>query len=399
MPRAAAHQVAVTRLLPVHAGFHLSGMTRHTIPISRIAGTLLAGALMVWPAGAQDAAGPAEPAAVPPDARGEGAATPAALSFDAARERAAGFAALETLLIAQGGETLVDAGFRGKRTDRATNIKSASKSVVATLVGIAIDKGAIKGVDQPISDFLASDFPADPDPRLAQVTVGHLLSMQAGLERTSGGNYGAWISSRNWVRDALRRPFVSDPGGPMLYSTGSTHLLSAILTKATGRSTLQLARDWLGPAGVRVTDWERDPQGIYLGGNQMAMTPRSLLAFGELYRRGGLAADGTRVLSERWIAESWTPRTTSRFHDGRYGYGWFIDRFAGHEGRYGWGYGGQMIYVIPDLQLTVAITSDETQPSARSGYVADLHRLVSETIVPAAEARLAFPAATSLPKS
>ncbi len=134
------------------------------------------------------------------------------------------------------------------------------------------------------------------------MTVGNLLSMQAGLERTSGGNYGAWISSRNWVRDALRRPFVADPGGPMLYSTGSTHLLSAILTKASGQSTLQLAREWLGPAGVRVTDWERDPQGIYLGGNQMAMTPRSLLAFGDLYRRGGTAEDGTRILSADWIA-------------------------------------------------------------------------------------------------
>ena len=125
-------------------------------------------------------------------------------------------------------------------------------------------------------------------------------------------------------------------------------------------------------------------------GNQMAMTPRSLLAFGELYRRGGTTADGTRVLSEDWIAKSWTPRITSRFHDGRYGYGWFIDTFAGHEGRYGWGYGGQMIYVIPDLDLTVAITSAEDQPSARSGYVQDLHRLVSETIVPAAANRGLF---------
>lgn len=351
----------------------------------------LSGSLILSPALAQEGPPPSEPAAVPPDARGASPAVPAAAGFDAARERAGALAPLETLLIAQGGETLVNEGFRGNRTDRATNIKSASKSVVAALVGIAIDRGAIKGPDQPIADFLRADFPAEPDPRLSQITVGQLLSMQAGLERTSGGNYGAWISSHNWVRDALRRPFVSDPGGPMLYSTGSTHLLSAILTKATGRSTLQLARDWLGPAGVRVSDWERDPQGIYLGGNQMAMTPRSLLAFGELYRRGGTAADGTRVLSKSWIDQSWTPRTTSRFHDGRYGYGWFIDRFAGHDGYYGWGYGGQMIYVIPDLQLTVAITSDEAQPSARSGYVADLHRLVSETIVPAAVARQSAP--------
>ncbi|WP_155897458.1 serine hydrolase domain-containing protein [Aureimonas ureilytica] len=347
----------------------------------------LVGGLLLSSALAQDTAPGSEPSRVPPDARGSQAGAPAVADFGAVRERASGLAALETLLVAQGGETVLEEGFRGNRTDRATNIKSASKSVVASLVGIAIDKGAIKGTDQKIADFLRPDFPADPDPRLFHVTVGHLLSMQAGLERTSGGNYGAWISSRNWVRDALRRPFVSDPGGPMLYSTGSTHLLSAILTKATGRSTLQLSRDWLGPAGVRVSDWERDPQGLYLGGNQMAMTPRSLLAFGELYRRGGTAADGTRVLSKSWIDQSWTPRTTSRFHDGRYGYGWFIDRFAGHEGFYGWGYGGQMIYVIPDLALTVAITSDETQPSARSGYVADLHRLVSEAIIPAARAK------------
>lgn len=328
--------------------------------------------------------------AVPGDARAAETSAPSATeSLTPAVERARSLAPLETLQIAQDGETLVDEGFRGHRTDRATNIKSASKSVVSALVGIAIDKGLIQGPDQPIADFLRADFPENPDPRLDQVTVGHLLSMQAGLERTSGGNYGAWISSRNWVRDALRRPFVTDPGGSMLYSTGSTHLLSAILTKASGKTTLALARDWLSAAGVRVTDWERDPQGIYLGGNQMAMTPRSLLAFGELYRRGGLGPDGTRILSEGWIAQSWTPRTTSRFHDGRYGYGWFIDTFASHEGRYGWGYGGQMIYVIPDLALTVAITSAEDQPSARSGYVQDLHRLVSETIIPAAEARRA----------
>lgn len=310
----------------------------------------------------------------------------AADGFDEVRRRSDALPSLETLIVAQNGRTLFEEGFHGGRTTRSTNIKSASKSIVSALIGIAIDRKLLKGPDQPIADILGSDFPRDPDPRLATVTIGNLLSMQAGLERTSGSNYGAWISSRNWVRDALARPFVEDPGGRMLYSTGSTHLLSAILTKVSGKSTLQVARDWLRPAGVEIASWERDPQGIYLGGNQMAMTPRSLLAFGEIYRRGGLAADGTRILSKDWIERSWTPRTTSRFHDGRYGYGWFIDDFGGRTGYYGWGYGGQMIYVFPDLALTVAITSDETQPSGRGGYVQDLHRLVTETILPAAEA-------------
>ena len=317
------------------------------------------------------------------------AAAPAAANFDGAIDRAGTYPNLRTLMIAQSGETLVDEGFGGYRTDRAANIKSASKSVIAALVGIAIDKGLLDGPDQPIAPILDDKLPDDPDPRLAEITIGNLLSMQAGLERTSGSNYGAWISSPDWVADALSRPFEDEPGGSMLYSTGSTHLLSAILTRVGGQPTRELASEWLGPAGITVEGWERDPQGIDLGGNQTAMTPRSLLAFGELYRNGGVDAEGERILSAEWIEASWTPRTQSRFHDGLYGYGWFIDEFAGHQGYYGWGYGGQMIYVLPDLDLSVAITSDETLPSGRGGYVRELHRLVAEEIVPAAEARIA----------
>ncbi|MFD2236129.1 serine hydrolase domain-containing protein [Aureimonas populi] len=309
---------------------------------------------------------------------------PAGAAFDAAIARADTFPNLRTIMIAQGGETVAEEGFGEYRTDRAANIKSASKSLISLLVGIAIDKGLLEGPDQLIAPILEDKLPADPDPRLSRITIGNLLSMQAGLERTSGGNYGGWISSRDWVANALARPFEDEPGGNMLYSTGSTHLLSAILTRVSGQPTRQLAREWLGPAGIRVDGWERDPQGIDLGGNQTAMTPRSLLAFGELYRRGGETAEGERIVSAQWIEQSWTPRTQSRFHDGLYGYGWFISEFGGERGYYGWGYGGQMIYVIPSLELTVAITSDESLPSGRGGYVRDLHRLVAEEIVPAA---------------
>src|SRR5690606_31567405 len=182
------------------------------------------------------------------------------------------------------------------------------------LVGIAIDKGVLEGTDQLIAPLLRDQLPADPDPQLARVTIGHLLSMQAGLERTSGPHYGRWVTSGNWVRAALDRPFVDEPGGAMLYSTGSTHLLSAILTRASGSSTLELAREWLGPQdGFAITSWDQDPQGIYFGGNNMAMSTRSLLAFGELYRNGGVSADGEQLVSPEWVAASWQPRTASRF--------------------------------------------------------------------------------------
>lgn len=295
---------------------------------------------------------------------------------------------LRTVVVAQNGSIVGERGYRGHNPSEPTNIKSASKSVISALVGIAIDKGILKGVDQKIAPLLRADLPSDPDPRLAEITIGNLLSMQAGLGRLSGANYGRWVSSKNWVRAALTAPFEAEPGGEMLYSTASTHLLSAILTRVSGRSTLQLARDWLGPQQeFSIAAWERDPQGIYLGGNQMAMSARSLLAFGEIYRNGGKSRDGRQLISAEWITQSFQARTSSRYTGHGYGYGWFKLALAGYEVNYGWGYGGQMIYVVPSLQLTVAMTSDQNESAARSGHREDLHRLLADIVAALGEGK------------
>lgn len=316
-------------------------------------------------------------------------ATPVLASHDAPSaalapvlDRAAALEPLEAAVVAHRGVIVAERGYRGSSTTSPTAIMSASKSVMSALVGIAIDRGVLEGPDQLIAPLLAGDMPSDPDPRLARITIGHLLSMQAGLGSTSGPRYGAWVSSPNWVRSALAQPFEDDPGGRMVYSTGSTHLLSAILTRRTGRSTLDLAREWLGPLdGFSIGAWDRDPQGIHVGGNLMSMSPRSLLAFGELYRNGGLASGGKRVISGSWIEASWEPRTSSRWTGDGYGYGWFARRVAGEDVRYGWGYGGQMVYVVPRLELTVVMTSNERASSSRTGHRDNLHRLLEEIIL------------------
>nr|WP_314259590.1 serine hydrolase [uncultured Devosia sp.] len=310
------------------------------------------------------------------------AALPAsAQELDSILENATSLEPLEAVMVSVDGEIIAERGYDGHSVDDPTNIKSASKTVVSALIGMAIDRGDIESADQPIADFLTDDFPEDADPRLNDITVGNLLSMQAGLAPTSGPNYGRWIASANWVRNALARDFETDPGGPMLYSTGSSHLLSAILTKATGESSLAVARDWFADVDdFRIGGWERDRQGIYLGGNQMAMSPRSLLAFGEVYRNDGLNAEGERVISQDWITQSWTQRTTSRFTGDGYGYGWFLREIGGEDVRYAWGYGGQMLYVVPSLELTVVMTSDENSPSATNGHRDALHALLGEII-------------------
>ncbi|WP_296081549.1 serine hydrolase [uncultured Agrobacterium sp.] len=301
--------------------------------------------------------------------------------LDPVLDRSGSLQTLKTVIVSVDGKEVASRAYNGAALNGSTNIKSASKSIVSALVGMAIDRKILEGADQPIASVLRADFPANSDPRLERVTIGNLLSMQAGLARMSGPNYGRWVASRNWVRTALGSGFDGEPGGTMLYSTASTHLLSAILTKASGRSTLSLARDWFKPLdGFSIGSWERDPQGIYLGGNQMAMTARSLLAFGELYRRGGRTKDGQRLLSQSWIDQSWTQRTNSVFNGDGYGYCWFIKEMAGEKVYYAWGYGGQMLYIVPSKALSVVMTSREDAPSARTGYRDALHALMTDII-------------------
>ncbi len=215
------------------------------------------------------------------------------------------------------------------------------------------------------------------------MTVEDLLTMRSGLASTSGGQYGRWVSSPNWVRYALNQPMVSDPGTSMEYSTGTSHILSAILTRASGKSTHQFATDVLAkPLGITLARWTRDPQGIYFGGNEMLMTPHQMIAFGELYLNRGRAGE-QQVLPAAWVETSCTPRTRSRWDSDReYGYGWWTQEFGGHRACFAWGFGGQYIFVFRDLDLVVAVTSSTTVSDERRGYRRQLFDLLEQYVLP-----------------
>lgn len=290
---------------------------------------------------------------------------------------------LHTLLAVHQGADLVALDLKGDGLETPVNIKSLSKTVLAALVGAALEQGVFEGADQPVIEPLGDRVPASATDGVERITLGHLLSLQAGLQRTSGRHYGRWVVSENWVHYVLTRPFVDEPGGRMLYSSGSSHLLSAALTEASGRSTLTLAREWLGePLGITIPAWDRDPQGIYFGGNNMLLSPRDLVEIGELYRNGGRVGEH-RVFPENWVEESWIGRGESAYTDDPYGYGWFLRRLAGEPGYYGRGFGGQLLYVIPSLELTVVMTSDPTPPSPGSRYLRQQLQLIERYIIPA----------------
>jgi CubicO group peptidase (beta-lactamase class C family) len=304
--------------------------------------------------------------------------------LEQAFDSAARMPRLRSLLVARHGELVREAYFNGASASARANIKSASKSILSALVGIAIAEGHFTGLDQPVAPLFPEYASANPDPRIRAVTIGNLLSMQAGLESTSFGNYGAWVTSSNWVRNALTRPFVDDPGGRMLYSTGSSHILSAALTRATGMNTLTFARSRLfDPLGIDLRGWTTDPQGVYFGGNEMQLRPRELLAFAELYRNGG-RHEGRQIVPEEWIRDSWTQRTTSRFNGHGYGLGWWIRERRGYDVYFAWGYGGQYAFIVPELELTVVMTSDAVSPR-EGGHNRALHDLLTDILIPAAE--------------
>ena len=207
-------------------------------------------------------------------------AADATARFEDALKVAAELPRLHSLLVSRRGELVLERYYNGARATRAANIKSAAKSIISALVGIAIDRRLIPGVDTPIVTYFP-ELKTDRDSTKQRITIEDLLTMRSGLESTSNRHYGAWVQSRNWIQHALTRPLLNQPGAVMEYSTGNSHLLSAILSKATRTSTWEFANEAIArPLGFTLARWPQDPQGIYFGGNDMLMTPRQMLAFG-----------------------------------------------------------------------------------------------------------------------
>jgi CubicO group peptidase (beta-lactamase class C family) len=313
-----------------------------------------------------------------------------AQAFEEALAVAKDLPRLHSLLVSRHGELLLERYYNGARATRPANIKSASKSLISALVGIAIERGLIPGVETPIVAYFP-ELKQDRDAAKQRITIEDLLTMRSGLETTSNRNYGAWVQSRNWVRHALSRPLLTPPGTAMQYSTGNTHLLSAILSAATRSSTWQFANDVLGkPLGLTLPRWPQDPQGIYFGGNDMLMTPRQMLAFGQLYLDRGrvrLRADASagpverQIVPASWIERSFVPRGRSPISGNEYGYGWWIRELGGHRAYYAWGFGGQYVFVVPDLELVVVTTSASTVAEDRRSHRRNVFDLVEYLVV------------------
>lgn len=289
---------------------------------------------------------------------------------------------INSLLVSQRGDLVAEKYYGRMTANRGNNIKSASKSLLSILIGIAIDNGYLTGVDQPMGEFFPEYFSSNPDSLKYNITIEDLLTMRSGLASTSRANYGRWVSSNNWTLNKLNQPLRGVPGEDRIYSTGNTHLLAVILARATGMNTLQFANRYLfDPMNIKITGWDRDPQGYYLGGNNMAMRPRDMVKLGQLMMDVGVY-NGNQLVPKEWVLKSIEPVTGRITGVEDYGYLWFRRMAGDYHMIYAFGSGGQYIMILPELDAVLTITTrTETGESTRN-YRQQLFSIIDQDIIP-----------------
>jgi CubicO group peptidase (beta-lactamase class C family) len=245
----------------------------------------------------------------------------------------------------------------------AHDVRSVTKSVMATLIGIAIDQGIIPSEEQKIGDYL-QPLVGTIDSAKASIKICDVLSMSSGLSGNDipdVSEYNNWFNAPNQLEYTLNKSLIHQPGQAFGYNTGASHLTSAILTQVTGESTFQFAKQYLfQPLGIADHSWGKDKQGIYNGGAALSLTPYDMLKLGQLYLNRGVF-NGVRIISEDWIEKASTFKITTNDIEPfspSYGYFWWIGSSASHGYFFANGYGGQFIVVVPDVKLIVVATNN-----------------------------------------
>ena len=281
---------------------------------------------------------------------------------------------LHSVLVIRNGYLVFEWYDEGNGPSRKHVLYSVTKSFTGTLVGIAIDQGLMEGVGQPLSDFLPVAASTNPDTRKNGLTLENLLTMQAGLEWSEGEpTYREMYTHPNWVAYMLDKPIAEEPGTSLNYCSGCSHLLAAALTQAVGGDFIAFARENLfEPLGITDISWEKDPQGIPIGGWGMYLTPRDMARLGYLYLRQG-SWNGRQVVSSEWVAASTQTHVMSDEWMG-YGYHWWI--YPSLHAYAALGLGGQTVFVLPEQDLVVVFTADNTDH-------AELVELIEDYIIPA----------------
>ena len=276
---------------------------------------------------------------------------------------------VHSVLLYQRGRLVLEEYFYGYSVQRPHQLRSATKSIVSALAGIAIDKGAVSGVNEKVLPQMRYSSYDNPDPRKAAMTVGDLLEMSSGLDcndhsSTSPGRETVIDDKPDWVKATLDLPMINDPGSKAYYCSGGVSVVGRLVENAVHMRLPEFARvNLFKPLGIAPTDWKwnYDLTNADKEYSQIHLRPRDMLKLGILFADGG-QWQGRQIISESWVHASLAEH--SHVDNVSYGYFWWrpwlhvetpagsqhVDLFAAQ------GNGGQKIYLVPQYDLIAVFT-------------------------------------------
>lgn len=278
---------------------------------------------------------------------------------------------IRSFIVTRNNNVIWEDYFLWGKNSHCNNIHSIAKSILSVLVGIAVDKNLLN-INDKINKFF-------PDMPTNDITIFHLLTMTSGFSWVEDETEYIIEKSVNWVESILNRKIVSIAGETFNYCTGNSHVLSAIIHKVTGNNLCKFAYDNLfNKLGMSIAQWSRDRQDIFCGGFNMYISPIDLIKFSLLILNKG-EYNNNRIVSKDWINKSTMPLINV---DGmNYCYHWWLDRIRSYDVLIAWGYGGQFIYIIPELNITTVITCDTYYYSKDYDFRSIIRRYIIPSVI------------------
>jgi CubicO group peptidase (beta-lactamase class C family) len=285
-----------------------------------------------------------------------------------------------SLLVIRNGAIVFERYYQGYDRSSLFDVRSITKSFTSTLIGIAVKEKYIPDLDQKVFDYFPEYREPNLDPRKAAITIRDLLTMKPGLSWDEGLSFGQLSSSNNWVQYILNLPMKEEPGLVFNYGSAASHLLSELIGRATGTTTLEFAQGQLfSPFGISRFHWESDPTGVILGFVGLSLTVRDLAKLGLLYIRQGIWNED-QILTPEYVRAATTAWSSGGFpEEAAYGYQWWVLPSEAHPVYFAAGYGGQYLWVVPDLNL-IAVTTAE--PSLPPSLIQEHRFLITDFVVP-----------------
>ena len=296
---------------------------------------------------------------------------------------------IHSILIARNNRLVFEEYFGKYGAETRHDLRSATKSITSLLIGIALEKGYINSLDDPIFNYLKSYLPVENQDGKEKITIRHLLTVSSGLacddwDKKSPGQEDKMYRKKDWIRHVLNLPMEYAPGDTARYCTGGVILLGEIIHQASGKHVDEFAAEYLfEPLGIINYNWSyiKKSKNVDSGGH-IFMTPRDMAKIGQLVLSAG-AWESEQIVSEEWIKLSTAQQTL--LGGAHYGFLWWRLPFRlGEElstAICARGNGGQYIMLLPDAQLMAVFTGGNyNSPNAQIPL-----NVMSKVILPSIE--------------